>query len=69
MIYSLANDIPNTSAVVRILHKLGSVLVRTGVPGWAVLFSSTMFIYIPFIQLSQGSGGQDVSSLQDLIAD
>jgi amino acid transporter len=68
-LYGLANDVPNNSAIGRILHKLASGVRRTGAPVSAVLLSFLMFIYLPFIQLSPGSGGQDVSRLQDLIVD
>jgi amino acid transporter len=68
-LYGLANDVPNNSAIGRILHKLASGVRRTGAPVSAVLLSFLMFVCILYIQLSPESGEQDVSRLQGLIVD
>ncbi|ERF68742.1 hypothetical protein EPUS_07229 [Endocarpon pusillum Z07020] len=53
MIFS-AMSAANTS-----LH-LGTVVPRTGVPGWALLVSAIAFFWLPFLQLKSGYAAQEL---------
>ena len=44
------------------LRHLGTVVPKTGVPGWALLVSAIAFFWLPFLQLKSGYAIQEVSA-------
>jgi len=53
-LYGIVNEVPSTSPLGGIMRRLSIVVRQTGVPAWALLFSTLSFIWLPFLQLKSG---------------
>lgn len=61
-LYGIAENVPTTSWLGRLLHSFAVVVPKTGVPARALIVSAVAFIWLPFINLKKGYAVQYVSS-------
>ena len=64
-LYGMTLDLEGTNLFSRYLHKLSTVVARTGVPAAALCASALAFIWLPFLQL-RGIEIQGVSISDDM---
>ena len=68
-LYGLCRDLPQdipqdkVSRLKRWPSKLGALDPRTRVPFWALIASTAIFFWLPFLHLQKGTSAQDVSAL------
>ena len=64
-LFGLTREIPSNHEllVMRLLSKMGTTTPRTLVPGWALLFSTLAFFWLPFLHLKRGYSTEYVKQL------